>query len=285
MTSIQMTVTGAAAVARKQGLLTAGMTGIPVTFSFSGEWENLTIIPVFRCGETIRDNALEGRNTTVPHEVMQPGLLYIGAEGRSADGTVVIPTVWALVGQVLEGANATENPALAPTPSQYDRLNARLTTLENGGIPDTQLPELFTVTVTGSEADGYTADRTIAQIYEAHRAEQPLLCKVKEDGTTILLHPICVTNALAWFFASSGDITCVVKMTQEGIRVENYTHAGINAIPTALPNPYSLTIGTKTYNGSAPVEVTLPDSYSKAQIDAIMGSYITDIDHLVGGDG
>lgn len=130
MTSIQLTVTGAAAVARKQGLLTAGMTGIPVTFSFSPEWEGLRIIPVFRCGDIIRDNVLTDFISVVPHEVLQPGLLYIGAEGRNADGTLVIPTVWALAGQVLESAAASGNEAIAPTPSQFDRFMAEVTQVE-----------------------------------------------------------------------------------------------------------------------------------------------------------
>lgn len=40
---------------------------------------------------------------------------------------------------------------------------------------------------------------------------------------------------------------------------------------------------TETYDGSQPVRVEIPDSYTKTEIDTIMGSYITDIDNLVGG--
>lgn len=39
------------------------------------------------------------------------------------------------------------------------------------------------------------------------------------------------------------------------------------------------------YNGNEiALKKEIPDSYSKTQIDAMMGSYITDIDNLVGGD-
>ena len=59
-------------------------------------------------------------------------------------------------------------------------------------------------------------------------------------------------------------------------------------IPTALPNPNALTFTgavSASYDGSKPISVAIPDTYSKSQIDALMGSYITDIDNLVGGEG
>ena len=70
-------------------------------------------------------------------------------------------------------------------------------------------------------------------------------------------------------------------------------------IPDALPNPYALTFTgavEATYDGSAAVTVEIPTSsgsgesvdlsgyYTKTEIDAIMGSYINDIDTLLGGD-
>ena len=54
-----------------------------------------------------------------------------------------------------------------------------------------------------------------------------------------------------------------------------------------LPNPYLLTFTgavSETYDGSSAKTITIPDTYSKSDIDAIMGSYITDINTLVGGN-
>ena len=54
------------------------------------------------------------------------------------------------------------------------------------------------------------------------------------------------------------------------------------------PNPNALTFTgavSASYDGSKPMSVEIPVTYSKSQIDAIMGSYITDIDNLVGGEG
>lgn len=56
---------------------------------------------------------------------------------------------------------------------------------------------------------------------------------------------------------------------------------------STLSNPHALTFTgavSATYDGSEAVEVELPDTYSKNQIDAIMGAYIADIDTLIGGD-
>ena len=55
-----------------------------------------------------------------------------------------------------------------------------------------------------------------------------------------------------------------------------------------LPNPYPLTFTgavSGSYDGSSAKTITIPDTYSKSDIDAIMGSYITDIDTLIGGNG
>lgn len=61
----------------------------------------------------------------------------------------------------------------------------------------------------------------------------------------------------------------------------------IPVVPATLPNPHKLTFSgavSAEYDGSEAVEVVIPQGYTKAEIDAIMGSYITDIDNLVGGD-
>lgn len=128
MTEVFLEITGVQAAARKTGLLTAGMVGVPVSFSFSPEWEGLNLLAVFRAGEVKKDYEIVAGKSRIPGEVMmQPGaMLCIGVEGRSKNGDLVIPTVWAEVGRILEGAYAAGDPALAPTPSQYERFMAGL---------------------------------------------------------------------------------------------------------------------------------------------------------------
>lgn len=132
MTKIEIKITGAHATAKKTGALTSGMVGIPVSFTFDEQWEGLTIIPVFRCGSIIKDNILADNRTTVPHEVLRNAadVLYIGAEGRTTDGKLVIPTCWARVGIVQCGARATGEASLEPTPSQFDQLMGQVSQID-----------------------------------------------------------------------------------------------------------------------------------------------------------
>lgn len=148
MTEIRVTVTGVNAVAEKSGALIAGMVGIPVRFTFSPEWEGLNVIPVFQAGSVKKDNYFKDNCTQVPYEVLAEAGedLQIGVEGRNADGTLVIPTVWTEKMRILSGAKATGDPALDPTPSQFDRFMEEVETLdekldhtlkeiqENGGV-------------------------------------------------------------------------------------------------------------------------------------------------------
>lgn len=124
MTQVLIDVIGVHAVATKNAPLTVGMVGVPVRFSFSPEWEELECLAVFRAGEVKKDNVLIDGCSVIPAEVMtQVGqTVYIGVEGRSRDGSIVFPTVWAEAGRILDGARASGDPALAPTPSQFDRL-------------------------------------------------------------------------------------------------------------------------------------------------------------------
>ena len=128
MTEVYMEITGAVATARKVGPLTAGMVGVPVMFSFSPEWQELNLLAVFQAGEEKKDNEIKEGRSVIPAQVLtQPGqMLCIGVEGRSKDGALVIPTVWAEVGRILDGAQAANDPALAPTPTQFERFMAGL---------------------------------------------------------------------------------------------------------------------------------------------------------------
>ena len=70
MTRIEVTLRGTAVSAKLHGALTAGMVGVPVTFSFDGSWDGLSKIAVFRgCSERTRD-LVGGNETTVPYEVL-----------------------------------------------------------------------------------------------------------------------------------------------------------------------------------------------------------------------
>ena len=141
MTSINVTVSDVRAKAEKTGKLTVGMVGVPVCFSFDETWEGLKRIAVFRCGNVIRDRALLlSDSTTVPYEVLykENERLWVGVEGRGENGELVIPTTWAEVGVVLDGANATGREGDEASPNAYDDIMAAI---KSGALRGPQGPK------------------------------------------------------------------------------------------------------------------------------------------------
>lgn len=125
--------------------VTTGSVGISVQFFFSQEWDALQKIAVFRAGDTAVDVALTGDTTTVPADVLTTaGLpLMVGVYGAAADGTVVIPTVWAKAAMIKAGTAPSGVDPSEPTPSwvaqvqqiaadAYDMANEVKEAAENG---------------------------------------------------------------------------------------------------------------------------------------------------------
>ena len=120
MTHINIKISKAVATAEKDGIITTGMVGVPVSFMFDSWWDGLIVTAVFKgSGAPISVPLLGATETVVPWEVLKrpSTLLRIGAEGRLPDGTLVIPTTWATVGIVMSGSNATDDLAKPPTPT------------------------------------------------------------------------------------------------------------------------------------------------------------------------
>lgn len=109
MTSIQLELTGASARARVDGLLTAGMVGVPVTISCDSQWDGLTKTLVCRSGVGKSVVLGVGEEASVAPEVLRwradaDNVLFLGVEGRSADGKLVMPSTMAYCGKILPGA-------------------------------------------------------------------------------------------------------------------------------------------------------------------------------------
>ena len=125
MDGIKIDVTGnIARVTDRPARLTSGMVGLPVTFTFDSHWDGLSKTAVFRAGKTeLIAEGLE-TETTVPWEALdKPNVwLSIGVYGASADGTIVIPTIWANVCLICEGVNPDGDVSTAPTLPVWQRL-------------------------------------------------------------------------------------------------------------------------------------------------------------------
>lgn len=91
--------------------ITAGSRGIMAEFRLSEDYAGLVVYAVFRSQTATRDVLLseDYAPVAVPWEVLaRPSLTFdVGVVGKNGDGAIVIPTVWASVGRVVPGAEAS----------------------------------------------------------------------------------------------------------------------------------------------------------------------------------
>ena len=107
--------THAAAVVTE--VLTAGRVGMEAKFHFSSEWDGLGKTAVFEAGGVTKDVIVDPDGILVPHECMIAGAdLRVGVYGYDQSGEIVIPTIYALVGQVQRGADPSGDESYPPTP-------------------------------------------------------------------------------------------------------------------------------------------------------------------------
>lgn len=134
------------AAAVSDDAVTVGSVGIPVFFTFSAEWESVQKIVIFKAGDVAVDVALTGSSCTVPPECLADAgvWLTIGVYGANAEGTVVIPTVWAEAAPIQPGAEPSGVDPAEPTPSWVAQVqemaSEALAHMENMSAEATTLP-------------------------------------------------------------------------------------------------------------------------------------------------
>lgn len=109
MTSIRLILTGANARAEVSGVLTSGMVGVPVTIECDDEWEGLEKNLVCRSAVGVQMVLRVENKTIVAPEVLQctqygENVLFLGLEGRNADGDLVLPSTTAYCGPIHRSA-------------------------------------------------------------------------------------------------------------------------------------------------------------------------------------
>ena len=174
MTHIKVKVVETLPQITMHGALTAGMVGVPVAFSFDESWDGLNKVAVFE-GCAVKTRALvESNETTVPHEVLRVSgmMLRIGVEGRTADGTIVYPSVMQQAGVIQEGADASADPGADPSPTIYDDIMAEVNRIHAEGVK--LAPEEISRIVTQYMADnppepGYSPSVAVQEIEGGYR--------------------------------------------------------------------------------------------------------------------
>lgn len=141
MKPIRIKVTEADAIVTQAPTITAGMTGLMAEFEFDEAWEGFTKTAVFKVGDVVRDVVGIDASCKVPPEVLvlPYRTLRIGVYGVSADGEVVIPTVWAAVDEIRLGADPSGDESTEPTLPVWqqilNKVNSCVKTV-NGTAPD-----------------------------------------------------------------------------------------------------------------------------------------------------
>lgn len=115
---IQLTATGRDARATPSEPITAGSVGLPVVLDLSSDFDGLAVTVCFEAGEAKADVAYLGDPVTVPAQCLTVVgvVLRIGVYGALPNGTIVIPTVWAIVGLVRKGAMPSGVDPAQPEP-------------------------------------------------------------------------------------------------------------------------------------------------------------------------
>lgn len=118
-------------VRRREPVTSGSVNVYRARFEFSDDWDGLTRTAVFKAGAVSRSVLLGGDGEcTVPWEVLEkPSTkLQAGVYG-TLGGEVVLPTIWADLGVILEGTTTGED-AKPPTPDIWEqRLAAKGDTL------------------------------------------------------------------------------------------------------------------------------------------------------------
>lgn len=143
MTNLKLIVNGAKARAEVNGILTAGAAGIPVAIQYDSAWDGLIKNFVCTSGKwgptgTVKTILNVNNAATVAYEVMTTGNhLYVGVEGRSADGALVIHTVWVDCGTIFAGADANTDPSAKTALPIWAQLQLQINELRSNGAGNT----------------------------------------------------------------------------------------------------------------------------------------------------
>lgn len=241
-----------------------------IVLDMDDEWKDMTsIVCVFQNGETKKEKLhIFGQLLEVPWECLtETGRLTLSCTGYVGGEKVMTTMCPESFWNVVQNGPVTGDVALEPTPTLYEQV------LDAAAAANAAVQQLLQDQENGvfDGKDGITPH--IGANGNWYLGETDTGVKAQgEDG---------------------GYYTPVVSQTEANTMTVSFAPSkmgmGLAPEPKAITLPagkdYVLTDADKQKIAALAAQlVDVPDSYTKAEIDAIMGSYITDIDTLVGGD-
>ena len=125
-------VDGVKAVPIEVSRITKGLQGTQIEVEYSKEWESLNKTAVF-AGAVVKDVLNAGNIITIPAEVTGRAWsrLAVGFYGLDADRGVVIPTLWADLGIVRDGADPSGDASTDPALPVWEQIRDMIGNLGN----------------------------------------------------------------------------------------------------------------------------------------------------------
>ncbi len=162
------------ALLEREAVTSGSVNAYAAKFEFSEAWEGLDKTAVFQAGCASREVLLGPEVTcVVPWEVLRvPGYqLNAGVYGKQG-GEVVLPTVWADLGVILEGVPAGGSPPPSPElwEQELDRKGDGLGYTEEGELGLYSGDKLLSsVPVSGGGGEGGTSDHRLLSNRDAEK--------------------------------------------------------------------------------------------------------------------
>lgn len=118
--------------------LTSGMVGQTIHFEYSHDFDGLMITAVFTDGKNTVDVINPGNECVIPHEV----LTTVGATVKvgiyaTRGNELVIPTVYAIIGIVLKGADPSGDESTDPSLPTWAQIQNDVSDLTLDTLPQT----------------------------------------------------------------------------------------------------------------------------------------------------
>lgn len=132
MVIANVTVAASSAVAVFSEPLPIGGSGLKVRFQFQHPiWSGLAKTVVFRNRSATMDAILIDNCAVIPHELLSHAtdILYVGIYGTDSSNSLVVPTVWAKLGEVSGAASPAGNESVGQTLPYWNQVMEYVDTL------------------------------------------------------------------------------------------------------------------------------------------------------------
>lgn len=232
------------ACAHAHGELTVGSRGIPVQVGLSDDFDGLAVTICFQAG-TERAEVVwyEGEEINVPPQCLtkEGERLLVGVYGAKADGTVVIPTIWATAGIVKRGTDLTGASPLDPEPDW----TAQVQSIAAEAI---ETANAVKAAADAGEFDGYSPSASVT-----NSGDTATITITDKDGTT--------HASIRDGYDTSGSVvqdgtTAIITLTDHDGTTRAEVHDGISPSASVAQTETGATVTVTDRSGTTTAQLT-----------------------------